>query len=34
LDTFNNKRLELDARISMTNPDIFGVTEINPKTVA
>jgi len=31
VDTFINKRLEIEAKISETKPDIFGLTEINPK---
>lgn len=31
LDTFNNKRTELQARISIVSPDIIGITEVNPK---
>ena len=32
LDTFNNKRSELQARISRISPDIIGITEVNPKS--
>jgi len=32
LDTFNNKRTELQARISIVSPDIIGITEVNPKS--
>jgi len=31
LDSFNNKRRELDVRIAARQPDIIGFTEINPK---
>jgi hypothetical protein len=31
VDTFNSKRIELKARIAEANPDIVGLTEINPK---
>lgn len=31
IDSFNNKRQELLARVSQIKPDIIGVTEVNPK---
>lgn len=31
LDSFNNKRSELEVRIAQTKPDIIGLTEIKPK---
>lgn len=31
LDSLNNKKVELEARIVMINPDIIGLLEINPK---
>lgn len=31
MDTNNNKRAELEARVSISNPDIIGLTELNPK---
>ena len=31
IDTFNNKRTEFEARISLNKPDVNGLTEINPK---
>lgn len=34
VDTFNNKRIEFEARIRMLEPDIIGVTEVNPKSTS
>jgi len=31
LDTFNNKRAEIEARIAELRPDIIGLTEVKPK---
>jgi len=31
LDTFHNKKNELMSRISVSDPDIIGLTEIKPK---
>lgn len=34
LDGYNNKRIELQARIETIMPDIIGLTEINPKSAS
>jgi len=31
IDSFNNKRVELEAIIALNNPDVIGLTEVNPK---
>jgi hypothetical protein len=31
LDGYNNKRTELEVRLAQLQPDIIGLTEINPK---
>lgn len=33
IDSFNNKRPELEAMVTLLEPDIIGLTEINPKNV-
>jgi tRNA splicing endonuclease len=31
LDSFGNKKAELESRIAIMQPDVIGLTEINPK---
>ena len=34
VDTFNNKRIEFEARVRTLEPDIIGITEVNPKNAS
>jgi hypothetical protein len=34
VDSFNNKRNEVKARVALLDPDVIGLTEVNPKSAS